>query len=130
MGFLDKIKETAGKLKEENKNFGSTMKRMNNRNDFYGVINREIKDGDFSQLSYVNIENGKGVIYGSAQDDYVFGVGDVKSFALAGKGADIPMGSVKLPSLRFDVVFADGKKAQADIVCQKVEMFKASLGIS
>lgn len=130
MGFLNKIKETASMLKEENKHFGSTMVRMNKQENFYGVINREIKGGDFSQLSYVNIENGKGVIYGSAQDDYVFDVGAVTSFEEVGDGADIPVGNMKKPSLRFDMVFADGKKAQADIIQEKVGIFKGTLGIS
>ena len=125
MGLFDKLK----KIKEENKNLGQTMKRMNNAFAFYGNINRGIKDGDFWEGCYVNVEGGKGLIYGSAVDDYVFAPGDVRSFTIIGDGPTIPVGDRKLPSLRFAVEFADGKKAQADIIYNKVDAFKAAFGL-
>ncbi len=129
MGFFDKVKDAAKQIKEENKNFGSTMKRMNNRNAFYGNVNRGIKNGDFWEGSYVNIEGSNGVIYGSAQDDYTFAPGDVKNCTFSGKGPDIAVGNEKKPSMRFILEFADGKKAQADIIFDKVDLFKASFGL-
>ena len=53
MGFFDKIKETAKQLKEENRNFKSSMKRINDRKAFCGNVNRGIKKGDFWEGSYV-----------------------------------------------------------------------------
>ena len=130
MGFFDKIKEAAGKIKENNRNFGSTMSRINNTSNFYGCVNRGIKGGDFFEGSYISIENGKAVIYGSAQDDYVFSGADVKEFDLIGDGLDVPVGDSKHMSLRYAVVFNDGKKAQLDIIVLKVEAFKATIGIN
>lgn len=125
MGFFDKIKEKANKIKEENKNFGSTMRRINSPN-LYGNVNRDIKNGDFFQGSYINIENGKGVIYGSAQDDYIFGDEDIKSCNYLGDGTKVAVGQNNLPSLRFMLEFKDGKKAQTDIIVKRVEAFKAA----
>lgn len=129
MGFFDKIKEKAKELKEENRNFGSSMKRINNRAAFYGNVNRGIKTGDFWEGSYVNIENGKGVIYGSSQDDYVFGPDDVKGSSFSGQGTVVAVGNERKPSLRFVIEFKDGKKAQMDIIVDKVDLFKASFGL-
>lgn len=129
MGFFDKVKEKAKQLKEENRNLGQTMKRMNNQSAFYGNVNRGIKDGDFWEGCYINIEGGKGLIYGSAADDYVFAPGEVKSFHIIGDGPTIPVGDRKIPSLRFAVEFADGKKAQVDIIYNKVDDFKAAFAI-
>lgn len=129
MGFFDKVKEKAQQLKEENRNMGKTMKRINNSFSFYGNVNRGVKDGDFWEGSYVSIEDGSAVIYGSAQDDYVIARGSVTSFNLIGDGPTIPVGDSKVPSLRFAMVFADGKKAQVDIIYNKVDAFKAAVAI-
>lgn len=129
MGLFDKIKEKASQIKEENKYFGSTMKRMNNRSSFYGNVNRGIKSGDFFEGSYVSIENGKAVIYGTAQADYVFGGEDVKNFTFEGAGSAVVVGQDKLVSKRFSVEFNDGKKAQIDIIADKSEAFKSTLKI-
>ncbi|MBQ7699353.1 MAG: hypothetical protein IJT49_03300 [Clostridia bacterium] len=130
MGLFDKIKETAGKIKESNRNFGSTMSRINNTNNFYGCVNRSIKDGDFFEGSYVSIENGKAVIYGTAQDDYCFTGGDIKDYKFIGDGVDVPVGQDKYRSLRYDLIFNDGKKAQLDIITLKIDAFKAAIGIN
>lgn len=129
MGFFDKIKETAKQLKEENRNFKSSMKRINDRKAFCGNVNRGIKKGDFWEGSYVNIENGKGVIYGSNQDDYTFDSNDIKESTFSGNGATVTLGNETMPSLRFIVEFNDGKKAQMDIIVDKVDFFKASFGM-
>ena len=80
------------------------------------------------QISVV-IQIFHGVIYGSAQDDYTFAPGDVKNCTFSGKGPDIAVGNEKKPSMRFILEFADGKKAQADIIIDKVDLFKASFGL-
>ena len=80
------------------------------------------------QISVV-IQIFHGVIYGSAQDDYTFAPGDVKNCTFSGKGPDIAVGNEKKPSMRFILEFADGKKAQADIIFDKVDLFKASFGL-
>lgn len=126
MGFFDKIKGVFAKIKEENRNFGSTMARINN-NDFCGNVNRGVKNGDFWEGSYISLENGKGVIYGSSQDDYVFGAEDIANFTCTGTGTDVPRNNIKLPTIRFIVEFKDGKKAQADILTDKVDAFKLSM---
>jgi len=79
--------------------------------------------------SYVSIENGKGVIYGSNQDDYTFGPGDIKNSTFAGPGNDIPLGNIKSPSARFIIVFNDERKAQMDIILEKVDSFKVLFGL-
>lgn len=98
MGFFDKVKEKAQQLKEENRNFGKTMKRMNSKGAFFGNVNRGVKNGDFWEGSYVNTEDNRLVIYGSNQDDYVFGAADVLSCSPLGAGATIPVGDKKMPS--------------------------------
>ena len=111
------------KLKEENRNLASTMARMNNHAEFYGNINRGVKDGDFWEGSYVNIISGRGVIYG-----YTFTGSDLISMVPLGPGAAIPVGNMKLSSERFLLAFADGKQAQADIICNKVAAFRMAFG--
>lgn len=136
MGFMDKIKEKANKakeaaklLKEENRNFGTTMKRINNNLTFYGNVNRGIGEGDFWEGSYVSIEREKGVIYGSSQDDYVFGSNDIAETEFVGVGEDVAMGNLKVSSLRLNVTFKDGKKAQMDIITEKYDAFKSKFSI-
>ncbi len=126
MGLKDFFK----KIKEENRNLGTTTARINNTTSFYGNVNRGIKDGDFWNGSYVSIENGSGVIYGSAQDDYKFSVGDIASFELVSStGVKISVGNQTLPAVRFVMTFADGKKAQLDIAANKVDSFKKSFNL-
>lgn len=129
MGFFDKVKDVASKIKEENKYFGSTMRRINDRSAFFGNVNRDVKNGDFWEGSYVNVEGNNGVIYGSSQEDYVFSPGDVKSCTFAGVGTDVAVGSEKKKSMRYILVFSDGKKAQADIILDKSELFKTIFGL-
>ena len=116
------------KLKEENRNLGSTTARMNNHAEFYGNVNRGVKGGDFWEGSYVNVIGGRGVIYGSAQDDYTFSGADLISMEPFGPGAAIPVGGMKLSSERFLLTFADGKRAQADIISNKVAAFRLTFG--
>ena len=124
MGLKDFFK----KLKEENKNFGTTMKRMNS-SDFCGNVNRGIKDGDFWQGSYVNVVGAQGVIYGSSQDDYVFTAGDVETFdVVVGADATVAKGNETKPAIRYMITFKDGKVAQADILVDKVDALRKVLG--
>jgi len=125
MGFMDKLKQ----LKNENRNLVKTTKRMNSVGAFYGNVNRGVKDGDFWDGSYVNLEDGGMVIYGSNQDDYLFGKGDVVSCEPIGAGPTIPVRDQKLPSQRFLLTFKDGKKAQADIISNKLGAFQKALGL-
>lgn len=136
MGFFDKVKEKAQQIKEENRNFGKTTARINNLSTLYGRINapdsivvKMDPNDDFCKGSYVSIENGKGVIYGSSQDDYVFGGEDIKSFTFTGETPDIAIGSDRHRGLRFMLEFNDGKKAKADIISTKVDLFKATFGL-
>ena len=59
---------------------------------------------------FLNIENGKGVIYGSNQDDYTFVSNDIKESTFSGNGATVTLGNETMPSLRFIVEFNDGKR--------------------
>lgn len=129
MGFFDKIKETFKRLKEENSGFLDAMKRIN-APGFCGNVNRGIKDGDFWEGSYLSIENGKCVIYGSNQADYFFEAGDVESFEQVSTAKTmITKGNQQLPAFRFLITFRDGKRAQADIVEMKVSEIKLTLGL-
>lgn len=125
MGFMDKLKQ----LKDENRNLVKTTKRMNSVGAFFGNVNRGVKNGDFWEGSYVNLEDGKMVIYGSNQDDYVFGAGDLASCEPLGGGDTIPVRDQKLPSQRVLLTFKDGKKAQADILSNKLGAFQKALGL-
>ncbi len=124
MGLKDFFK----KLKEDNKNFGKTMKRINSV-EFCGNVNRGIKAGDFWEGSYVNIEEGNCVIYGSSQDDYIFNGSDIDRFELAvGVNATVSKGNENKPALRYMITFKDGKIAQADILVEKIDVFTKKLG--
>ena len=132
MGFFDKVKETAKNIKEENRNFGTTMKRMNDTNSFFGFVNdpRTEEDGDFRKGSYISIESGKGVIYGAAQDDYFFDKCDIISFKFLGERKQtIKSGNEMHDSMRFLVVFKDGKNAMFDIISTKTDDFKLAFNI-
>ena len=140
MGFFDKIKEKtkelkekAEQIKEENKNFGSTMKRINDKAHFFGPVNKEIKDGDFSNISYLNqySESDSFLIYGSNQDDYSFTTDDIESITFVGEIPD-KAPAIKIPSstptppkkfMRYDFVLKNGKKFQCDVqVIEGVEL--------
>lgn len=127
---MGKIGDFFKKLKEENRNLGTTTARINNTGSFYGNVNRGIKNGDFWQGSYVSIENGSGVIYGSAQDDYVFTAADIASFELiAGARATVSVGNQQLPASSCMITFKDGKTAKLDIVSGKLAAFTATFGV-
>ncbi len=136
MGFLDKVKEKAQQFKEDNKNFLSTTKRINDTASFYGRVNvpatsvfKIDPDEDFCKGSYLSIENGKGVIYCTAKDDYVFSAEDIVSFKLIGIGTVIQTGNKKEDSLKFDIAFADGKKTTVHIIEKKVELFEKIMNL-
>ena len=124
MGFLDKIKDKAAQIKEENRNLGSTTRRINNKDNFYGTVNRGIQDGDFHCGSYVSIEAGRGVIYGGNQDDYTFSKDDVFCITPNGQGNVV----FKEESLCYYVEFKDGKTAVMDIIKSKKDAFLAAFG--
>lgn len=129
MGFFDKIKAKINQFKEENKGFAAAMKRINAAG-FCGNVNRGIKNGDFWEGSYLSLENGKGVIYGSNQEDYVFDGADVQSFEQASTASImISKGNQKNPARRFIITFKDGKRAQADIMDMKISEVKLTLGL-
>ena len=129
MGFVDKIKEFFKRLKEENAGFGEAMKRIN-ASGFCGNVNRGIKNGDFWEGSYLSVEAGKCVIYGSNQSDYFFEGSDVESFEQASTAKImISKGNQQLPAIRFIITFKDGKRAQADILELKISEVKLTLGL-
>lgn len=130
MGFFDKIKEKINAIKEENKYFKITMARNNNKADYYGHVNYEVKGGDFRQMSSINIENGKGLIYNTSEEDYVFTAADIESMTFSGgNGRHVNQNNIQVPTLRFMIKFKDGKTAHADIIHNKVDMFKAFFGL-
>ena len=51
------------------------------------------------------------------------------SCQLIGDGPNIPFGDQRVVTLRYMLTFKDGKKAQADIITDKVDAFKSALGI-
>ena len=125
MGLKDFFK----KLKEDNKNFGETMKRIN-ASGFCGNVNRGIKAGDFWEGSYISMIGGNGVIYGSSQYDYVFTGSDIDKFeVVVGANATVAQGKEKKPAVRFMITFKDGKVAQADLLADKVNEFEKELGL-
>ena len=129
MGFLDKIKEFFKKFKEENKGFATTLKRINSPR-YCGNINRGVRNGDFWEGSYVSLENGKGVIYGSNQPDYYFSGEDVQSFDVdENKKCEVSVGDKKLVGIRCTIIFKDGKSAQADILVAMLGKFRTALNI-
>ena len=129
MGFFDKVKDAINKFKAENKGFGAAMKRINS-SGFCGNVNRGIKDGDFWNGSYLSVENGRCVIYGSNQADYFFGGSDVESLEQVSTATVmVAKGNEQLPANRFIINFKDGKRAQADILVLKISEVKLTLGL-
>lgn len=125
MGFFDKIKKAVNQIKEDNKYMALTTARLNNKDAYYGWVNYSIKGGDFRQGSYVNFEDGKGVIYNTGDQGYIFTAADFASFNFVGDGQPVNQNNIKVPTLRFAAEFKDGKKANMDIIHSKVEDFKA-----
>ena len=122
------LKDFFNKLKEENRNMGTTMKRINSSN-YFGEVNRGIKNGDFWEGSYVSIEGDHGVIYGSNQDDYTFSASNITAFEHGSGSRMIALGNEKKASVRYIISFADGKKAQMDIFADKIDSFKLSFNL-
>jgi hypothetical protein len=125
MGFFDKVKEKVNQIKEENKNLGKTMQRNNNKSDYYGWVNYEVKGGDFRQMSSINIENGQGVIYNTSDDDYIFSADDIVTMKLSGAGQPVNQDNMKIGTQRYMIEFKDGKKTTMDINLKKLDAFKS-----
>ena len=134
MGFFDKIKDFFKRLKEDNKYMARTTARINGKN-LYGYVNYRTgkidPNEDFRNLSYVNVENGTGIIYNSGDEDYNFVAGDIVTFKHIGDGHPLSGGQdaagnqIKLPTWRFQVEFKDGKKTTMDINLKKIDAFKS-----
>ena len=123
------LKDMLGKLKEGAALTAKTTSRFNSSN-FYGNVNRGMKGTDFWEGSYVNIENGNGVIYGSIQEDYIFTASDIEKFELQeNHKSEIGKGGAYYPAKRFFVTFKDGKFAQMDLLADKVDSFKKAFNI-
>ena len=119
------------KIKEENRNLGKTTKRINDRVSLYGKVNYGMKDGDFWNGSYLSIENGKGVIYGSAQDDYVFSQSDIMTYQV--KNSIVRVGNpvegcFSGKGTLFEICFKDGKKAYVSMYAERIEAFRIWMG--
>ena len=120
------LKEFFQKLKEENKNMAKTTKRING-SGFYGNVNRQIKDGDFWQGSYVSIESKSGVIYSTKEDDYIFNKEDIVSFTLADyPKTKVTVGNIDYKAVRYIIAFKDGKRAYVDIIADRVDSFMSN----
>jgi len=134
MGFFDKIKDFFKRLKEDNKYMARTTARINGKN-LYGYVNYRTgkidPNEDFRNLSYVNVENGTGIIYNSGDEDYNFVAGDIVTFKHIGDGHPVNGGNdaagnrIKLPTWRFETEFKDGKKTTMDINLKKLDAFKS-----
>ena len=134
MAFLDKIKEFFKRLKEDNKYMARTTARINS-NNLYGWVNykpgKMDPNDDFRAGSYVNVENGMGIIYNSGDEDYNFVAGDIVTFKHIGDGQPLNGGNdaagnrIKISTWRFEVEFKDGKKTTMDINLKKIDAFKS-----
>ena len=134
MAFFDKIKDFFKQLKEDNKYFARTTARINSGN-LYGYVNyrpgKADPNEDFRNLSYINVENGTGIIYNTGDEDYNFTPGDIVAFTFISDGQPISRGKdsagnpIKLPTLRFKAEFKDGKKTIMDIDVKKIDDFKS-----
>ena len=135
MGFFDKINDALKRIKEDNKYFARTTARINSGN-LYGNVNYRTgkvdPNEDFRNLSYVNVENGKGIIYNTGDEDYIFEPGDIVTFKHIGDGHPLNGGNdkvtgqrISLPTWRFETEFKDGKKTTMDINLKKLDAFKS-----
>ena len=135
MGFFDKIKDAFKRIKEDNKYMARTTARINSDN-LYGWVNYKTgkmdPNDDFRAGSYVNVEDGKGIIYNSGDEDYVFVPGDITSFKHIGDGQPLNGGTdkvtgqrIRLQTWRFETEFKDGKKTNMDINLKKLDAFKS-----
>lgn len=123
------IKEFFARIKESNKNFAQTTKRIN-ATGFCGNVDRGVKGGDFGIGAYVSIIDGKGVIYSTGIDDYIFTGSDIEKFELMpGTNVTVSSGKEQRAALRYKITFKDGKTALADLLVDKIDMFKSSLSI-
>ena len=102
MGFFDKIKDALKRIKEDNKYMARTTARINSGN-LYGWVNYKTgkmdPNDDFRAGSYVNVEDGKGIIYNTGDEDYVFVPGDIISFKHIGDGQPLNGGTDKVKEL-------------------------------
>lgn len=135
MGFFDKIKDALKRIKEDNKYMARTTARINSGN-LYGWVNYKTgkmdPNDDFRAGSYVNVEDGKGIIYNTGDEDYVFVPGDIISFKHIGDGQPLNGGTdkvtgqrIRLQTWRFAAEFKDGKKTNMDIDLKKLDAFKS-----
>ncbi|MBE6752361.1 MAG: hypothetical protein E7556_07535 [Ruminococcaceae bacterium] len=118
------FKEKFGKFKEGAAKFTKTTARFNSL-AFCGNVNRGIKNADFWEGSYVNIENGHGIIYGVSQEDYIFTANDIKTIELIKDlSPKVTKGNETYTALRYIFAFNDGKAAQIDLIVDKLDTFK------
>lgn len=126
----EKIQNIFQRLKEDNKNFAVTTARINNRENFFGNVNRRVKGGDFYEGSYLSIESETGVIYSTTYDDYTFKKDDIAEFKLIDTSiAPIRMGDQSYPAECYRLSLKDGKTAQVDMIKMKVVKFKATFDL-
>lgn len=129
MGLFDKVTKTITQLAEDNKYFARTTARINGTH-LVGVVNYEVKDGDFRHMSYLNVEDGQGIIYNTTCEDYIFTAEDIAGFEFVGDGKPVRQHSDYRESLRYTVKFKDGKKATMDIIAAKVGIFKKRFNLN
>lgn len=120
MGFKDFL----GKMKDGAASFAKTTGRFN-APGFCGNIDHGIKGADFAPGAFVNIEDGKGLIYGNNLEDYIFTAEDIAAFEVrVGGPTVIRKGNDEFPVINYIITFRDGKKAHADLLLSKLDEFK------
>ena len=135
MGFFDKVKEKAQQIKEDNKNFTKTMSRMNDWDTFYGWVNASYSlakmdsNDDFAKGSYINIIDGRGVIYSTSRDDYFFNRDDILDMKFTGSSRTVQFRKGEYLALCFIINFRDGKLARVDILAEKVDHFREAFDL-
>lgn len=91
-------------------------------------VSKRDPNDDFPKGSYISIENGKGVIYATSIDDYVFGGKDIQSFVFANETPDVHIGSDTHIGMRFMIEFNDGKKQRLTLSLQNLTVLKKLSG--
>ncbi|MBR5544533.1 MAG: hypothetical protein IKU66_03580 [Clostridia bacterium] len=129
MGLKDKLnsmglKDKLSKMKDGAALLAKATSRLNSIY-FFGRVNFGVKDGDFWEGSYVNVEDMVGVIYSTAYEDYTFTADDIEKFELQEDcKPEVAKGGDYYKAKRFFVTFKDGKVAQMDLLENKVDIFK------
>lgn len=129
MGFIGNI-VNAYKEKQRINAARKRLKEKLNSPYFCGVVSSSFKLLDDRLPLYLNIENGRGVIYGENDRRYVFSRGDIISFnVISNIQCTIKKGKKTMAALRFAMEFADKSTVEADIISEMLPEFMLTLGL-